>query len=179
MRRLGVRAEAVLEIGCGAGERLAAINQQWQSSCCGVDPSKAAVEHARKSFAGLTFEVGTADILPFSPYQFDLVIFGFCLYLIDPADYFAVAREADRVLKDRGLLIIYDFSSPVPYANRYQHREGVMSRKMDWSKMFTWNPAYSLVSRHLVSADGLQNVDSRITVDVLVKNMDGAFAGRS
>jgi hypothetical protein len=83
------------------------------------------------------------------------------------------------VLKDRGLLIIYDFSSPVPYANRYQHREGVMSRKMDWSKMFTWNPAYSLVSRHLVSADGLQNVDSRITVDVLVKNMDGAFAGRS
>lgn len=177
MNRLKLRAASVLEIGCGDCARLATIRASAQTKCFGVDPSKAAIELARERFPDLNLEVGTADSLPFPNDFFDLVIFGFCLYLVDPIDYFSVAREADRVLSDGGALIIYDFCTPTPYANEYVHLKGIVTRKMEWRRMFTWNPAYNHLVRELASSERgeLHEVDGRVTVDVIVKNLNLAF----
>lgn len=168
---------SILEIGCGSCQRLTKLRAKTGAACYGIDPSKAAIEAAHHAHPDLQLEVGTADKLPFPTAHFDLVIFGFCLYLVDPIDHFTVAREADRVLKDAGLLIIYDFSTPAAYANTYMHRDGIVARKMEWSRMFTWNPAYSLVHRQLADAslDQIANVDSRVTADVIRKDTSQAF----
>ena len=71
----------------------------------------------------------------------------FCLYLCDPADYFNIAQQADRVLKDKGYLVILDFLSTVPYRAPYSHHDGIFSHKMNWAQMFTWHPVYRLISR--------------------------------
>jgi len=35
----------------------------------------------------------------FAPEKFDLIIFGFCLYLTDWSDWFRIVAEADTVLR--------------------------------------------------------------------------------
>lgn len=168
----------VLEIGCGACDRLHAIQREYDLECFGIDPSGAAIDAAGKQFPALHLERGTAETLPFDDCKFGVVIFGYCLYLVDPQDYFSVAREADRVLSDRGLLLINDFCTPTAYANIYIHQPSILARKMDWSRMFTWNPSYSLIHRELVSSKGIQDPDERVTVDVLVKDISRQFPRR-
>jgi len=84
-----------------------------------LEPSNEAVYQAIS--LGLDARVGTADVIPFQDKSFDIVIFGFCLYLCDRDDLFKIAAEADRVLKTPGWLLIKDFYShqsadlPNPY----------------------------------------------------------------
>lgn len=146
---LGRRFKATLEIGCGDGRRLAALAQLACGECHGVDPSNAAVRAgmaAAPTFRPLHLVRGTADRLPYPDRRFDLVIFGFCLYLIDREDLFRVAAEADRVLAEGGCLAIYDFHGQ-PRRNPYRWRDGVESYHMDYPAMFLWNPAYRVVSQ--------------------------------
>lgn len=137
----------VLEVGCGAGGRLAWLHKNRGMECFGVDPSELAVQKA--SYAGVRATVGTADDLPFADKSFDVLIFGFCLYLCDRDDLFKIAAEADRVLKTSGWLLIRDFYSPSPLANDYHHLAGVRSYKMDYKKIFTWNPDYCVYSHRV------------------------------
>ena len=140
----GVR---VLEVGCGAGGRMSWLQQNMGLECHGIDPSDIAVSEANS--AGVRAQVGTADHLAFTDKSFDVVIFGFCLYLCDRGDLFKIAAEADRVLRDQGWLLIKDFYSPIPLATAYHHKAGVYSYKMDYKTLFTWNPDYSVYSNRV------------------------------
>ena len=123
-------------------------------------------------------QVGTADELPFDLGSFDMVIFGFCLYLCDRQDLFKIAYEADRCLRNEGSLIIMDFYPPFAYRNRYSHYEGIFSYKMDYSQMFAWNPAYAEVSKIVFTHSGftLRDVpDEKVAVVVLRKNHRQAY----
>ena len=137
----------VLEIGCGEGSRLAWLAENLKVDVYGVDPSGKAIELASRR--GVKVKKGTAEILPFDSDSFDVVIFGFCLYLCDREDLFKIAHEADRVLKKKSWLIIIDFFSPTPISSCYHHKTGVYSFKMDYRKLFDWHPAYSCFSHRL------------------------------
>jgi ubiquinone/menaquinone biosynthesis C-methylase UbiE len=101
------RALRVLEIGCGKGERLAHLKTCKGWVVHGLDPSQKAIGHARSiNVDGVT---GTADKLPWPDEEFDLVVFGFCLYLRDPSDLFTIAKECNRVLSSSGWIVIVDF----------------------------------------------------------------------
>lgn len=137
----------LLEIGCGSGHRLSWIATKLGYNVYGVEPSSEAVEYAQKQ--GLSVEKGTADCLPYAKGFFDVVCFGFCLYLCDREDLFRIATEADRVLSENGWLIIHDFFALEHTCRPYHHRDGLFSFKMDYSKLFTWNPAYVPVLQKL------------------------------
>ena len=141
----------VLEVGCGDGTRLAWIKNNLNAGCYGVEPSARAVAAANAK--GISAQQGTADALPFGNNSFDIVIFGFCLYLCDREDLFRIASEADRVLSSPGWLLILDFYSPAPRANAYQHRLGVQSYKMDYRTLFAWHPDYECMT-HKVRLHG-------------------------
>jgi ubiquinone/menaquinone biosynthesis C-methylase UbiE len=177
LQDLGQRPRRVLEIGCADGARLSLLRETFSSECWGVDPSTEAVRSAKLRDQNLNIGTGTADRLEFPDASFDLVVFGFCLYVCDVADHFKIASEADRVLADAGMLIIYDFSSPLPFSNKYSHKPGVRSYKMDWSKMFIWHPGYRLVGRRYREAG--QNVtfapNETIVADFLRKDVSSAF----
>lgn len=130
----------VLEIGCGQGRRLGWLQENLGFSCAGIEPSAKAVQWAQA--AGINACQGTADQLPFEG-GVDLVIFGFCLYLCDPADLFRIASEADRVLKSPGWLIINDFYAKALMRRKYHHAPGLYSHKMDYRTLFTWHPSYT------------------------------------
>ena len=149
----------VLEVGCGAGLRLDWLQTHSGWECFGIEPSAEAVKHAVQS--GVQSQVGTADQLPFADKSIDVVIFGFCLYLCDRDDLFKIAAEADRVLKNPGWLLLKDFYSPEPVTKEYHHRPGVYSYKMDYKRLFTWNPDYSIFAHRVTHHVGDVYTDDR------------------
>lgn len=174
LQEAAVSPTSVLEIGCSNGYRIAGICNRFGARGFGIDPSSKAVADGRCRYPSLSLEVGTADRLPFADSRFDLVIFGFCLYLVDPRLHLRCVAEADRVLADGGLLAIHDFIEPVPYHNRYAHLEGVRSHKMEFSRYFLASPAYRLL-RRTMSAPGVSTPDNSMGVDLLSKNLAAAF----
>jgi ubiquinone/menaquinone biosynthesis C-methylase UbiE len=90
----------ILEIGCGDGTRLKWLKNNLNAECFGIEPSWQAVISACDK--GIHAQQGSADMLPFKDGSFDIVIFGFCLYLCDREDLFRIASEADRVLINPG-----------------------------------------------------------------------------
>lgn len=166
----GLSPTRVVEIGCADGWRLREINKRYGSICRGIDPG---ASHSGDGESVL-LAAGVADQLwRFVSIEFDLVIYGFCLYLCDPADYFQIAKEGDRALADGGHIIIWDFYSPSPYRKPYHHKEGIWSHKMDFSKLWLWNPAYSLANARFTGED-----DNCTAVHLLKKNTHKAFPVR-
>ncbi|MFZ4531006.1 MAG: class I SAM-dependent methyltransferase, partial [Alsobacter sp.] len=137
LRVLGPHADQinrVLDIGCGSGAKLAVLCRGLGAQGAGLDPSAAAVADGNTRFGGqnpaaVTLQVGTAASLPFEDGAFDLVLFGFSLYLVDRPDMFRVAAEADRVLQPGGFLAIHDFDPSVRHKRPYRHQVGVFSYK--------------------------------------------------
>ncbi|MEO0316123.1 MAG: hypothetical protein RI928_2579 [Pseudomonadota bacterium] len=141
----------LLEVGCGEGRRLEWLAEKLNADVFGVEPSSLAVERARTR--GVAAQRGTADDLPFEDATFDVLIFGFCLYLCDRQDLFRIAQEANRVLKPDSWLVINDFFAPHPIKREYHHKPGVYSYKMDYRQLFSWHPAYTCLS-HKVTCHG-------------------------
>lgn len=163
MEKYQLKPKRVLEIGCANGWRLDILQRAWGCDVSGIDPQ------LDTSFGGYIFQ-GTADDLDIIRTSFDAVIYGWCLYLTDPEDYFMIVTEGDRVLKDGGFLIIYDFFTDYPYKNKYKHKDGLFTHKMDFSKLWLGHPAYSLYGRDVFGED-----DNQTAVTILKKNMKTAF----
>lgn len=152
--RLPTKPRRFLEIGCQDGHNGEALARAYPMEVHGLDPAAEAVAAGMQRNPALKLQVGTADSLPFADGFFDAVMFGFCLYLCDRGDLFKIAAEADRVLQAGGYLVVVDFMPGAPYRNRYSHLEDTWSYKMDYSRMFLWNPAYSLVEYRAFSHSG-------------------------
>lgn len=177
IKELKIEPKSVLEVGCSMGRRLRALNKQYDCFVCGVDPSTDAIRHwlKQKNAHGV---IGTATSLPGGNDRFDLVIFGFCLYVCDREDLFKIVAETDRVLQDQGHLVIHDFFSEAPHSRRYSHYDGLRSYKMDYAKLWLANPAYSLVRQQVYDAEPhseFQGDDNKYAVSILKKDIAGGF----
>ncbi len=168
----------VLEIGCAGGVNLEHLRRQSGARCHGLDPSREAIAQGRARFPELALEVGTADALPHADASMDFVLFGFCLYLVDRALLFRAVAEADRVLRDGGMLGITDFDPPASRARPYRHCPGLLSYKMDYSRLFLANPAYVLVDKLGYALHGQRftpDPAERVASWVLHKNLAAAY----
>lgn len=102
----GVR---VLDAGCGRGEVLLACARAG-SAVAGIDYSAAAVEISRETLAdvdGADIRVGDVSRLPWPDASFDRVLSGDVIEHLDPADGEAMLREAHRVLRPGGRLVLH------------------------------------------------------------------------
>jgi len=147
--------------------------------CFGIDPSTEAIEDGRQRFPNLTLAVGTSDGLKFASQDFDFVLFGFCLYLVDRELLPATVAEADRVLKPNGFLGITDFDMAVPTMQEYKHAQGVFTYKLDYSRLFTAYPHYVLVNKISFSHHGdtfHTDPHERLSATVLYKDPANAYA---
>ncbi len=132
----------VFEVGCANGWRLKRIEELWGSIVSGVDPSREAINAAVKldipAYYGTAKNLGWID-----SGSVDILIYGFCLYLCDPEDYFEIALEGDRVLKDGGYLIIHDFdANGVPRRVPYEHKKGIFSYHFEFERLWESHPWY-------------------------------------
>jgi SAM-dependent methyltransferase len=146
----------VLEIGCANGWRLAKLRDKYNCEVFGVEPSRqGCIEAAAKR---VPVAQSSAAVLPV-PGLFDVVIYGFCLYLTDPADWLRIAAEGDCLLKHGGALIIHDFAETMmPYARRYEHRDDMLAYHIDFAKLWMAHPLYTMITRKIYDGDEMVTV---------------------
>lgn len=169
----------ILEIGCSTGTNLNYFNKSIKCDVYGVDPSSEAVKEGNKIFKDVNLKVGTADNLDFENEFFDLIYFGFCLYLVDRKLLSRVVSEADRVLKNNGILGIIDFDTKIPYKRKYKHFEGVFSYKYEYSKIFLSFPHYRLIEKRIFEYEKNNSdydiINNAVSTTVLNKNYNVAY----
>lgn len=158
-----------LEIGCSNGVKTQNLMTSLNWLGYGIDPSPAAIEDAKRRMNSSNFHVGTADRLLFVNEFFDLVFFGFCLYLIDREDLEKVFNESIRVLKKDGYIAILDFDYGVKYSQDYIHKKGIKSYKDNYLK-YLEKYSVNLVAKESYSESGEikyeANPNSRVAISL-------------
>lgn len=172
------QVNSILEIGSSDGRRLEYICDHLRVDGVGIDPSDLATQSGNLRFREqlkphIKLISGEAQMLPFPESSFDLVFFGFCLYLIDREHLAAAVKEADRVLKSGGFLIILDFDVKSPITIPYHHKAGINSYKEDYSQYFLNHKNYHLAYKNSFGhnvPDFQIDKDERIAYSVLYKD---------
>lgn len=92
----------IIEIGCGTGNYVSALQKRVGCQCWGVDPSTEMIRHAMRQNGRVTFAVGSSEDLGFADEFFDFAFSVDVIHHVDNRDsYF---HEAFRVLRPHGLL---------------------------------------------------------------------------
>lgn len=153
LRPLRDQIETMLEIGASNGLKLEQICRELSCRGHGIDPSELAVAEGNARLAGtdVTLSVGRSESLAFEDRQFDLVYFGFSLYLCDRDKILQSLGEADRVLRPGGFLAITDFDPEAPKANPYAHLPGLLAFKQDYAAILTATSLFHLIAKRSYS----------------------------
>jgi ubiquinone/menaquinone biosynthesis C-methylase UbiE len=107
--------EAMLDVACGTGTlAIAAAGKVGTAGeVVGVDASREMLDRAalkaRRAGVNVQFKHGTAQSLPSPDAHYDVVAGTLMLHHISPEARAAFAREARRVLKPGGRLVLIDF----------------------------------------------------------------------
>jgi ubiquinone/menaquinone biosynthesis C-methylase UbiE len=166
---------SILEIGCSNGTKLNYLKNKLphhQLKFFGIDPSTKSVNDGNEKFGNISLSVGSSDELNFEEDYFDMIIVGFCLYLVDRNLIFKTVSEIDRVLKQKGFLIVTDFEPIAPMRKIYHHTEGVYTYKNNYSNFFTSGGHYSVVRKVPFSdtqIDFAENKNERVASTILYK----------
>jgi len=102
--------QSILDIACGTGSLLAAMNNRTQIRGYGIDISERMIENAIASNPGMEFHVSGCENTPFPDCSMDVLIV--CAAYHHFPDVTAFAKEAARVLKQSGLIYIADVYAP-------------------------------------------------------------------
>jgi ubiquinone/menaquinone biosynthesis C-methylase UbiE len=168
---------SVLEIGCGDGRKVETMAAFFQANGAGIDPSTEAVaagsERLRDSGSTtVVLSVGTADNLPFATGQFDLVHFGFSLYVVSRERIYASLAQADRVLRAGGFLTIFDFDPSAMHRRSYVHQPSIFSYKARYDEWFVGTGHYHLVAKRSFSHASNEfstDENERVAITILYK----------
>lgn len=95
--------DQAVDIGCGEG-RFCRMLREVGVRAVGIDPTAALIEHARRVDPAGDYRIAGGEALPLSDACVDLAVF--YLSLIDIADFRTALREARRVLRPGGTLLI-------------------------------------------------------------------------
>jgi ubiquinone/menaquinone biosynthesis C-methylase UbiE len=167
---------SILEIGCCDGLKLYQLCTGLDATGYGIDPSERAVRRGNERFSqsGVELSVGLAETLRYADHAFDLVYFGFCLYVVDRQTLERSLREAHRVLKPGGFLAITDFDPSVPHTRPYHHRAGMFSYKDNYAQALVSPGFYQLIYKHSFSHSQAYfdvNSDERVSTSILFKEL--------
>jgi len=101
----GDRFERALDVGCGAGVSTTAL-EEFAAHLIGIEPAESMLAFGAEVAPGAEFVCGAAEALPFGDSRFDLLTAAGSLNYADAARFFP---EAKRVMRQAGVLVVYDF----------------------------------------------------------------------
>ena len=183
LNKYNIIPEKILEVGCSAGYRLNGLKGLYPNTdVYGVDPSNSAIAYGKEFYPCVHFDRTTADQLPYPNKQFDLVIVGFVFYVVDRELLFASISEIDRVISDKGFLIIVDFFSERALKNEYSHISEFKAYtfKQKYENIFIQSQLYQLMDKSTVNhqtkkPDVLSDFYDLMSVTLLKKDINASY----
>src|SRR5664279_3379214 len=144
----GVGGCRVLDVGCGDGEFALELTKRG-AIVTGIDVSTAMIDaakgRAKQHNADITFQVATAEHLPFLTEQFDVVTAITILCFVEDAA--PVFREIARVLRPGGRLVIGELGKWSTWAARRRVRAWLGSRLWHEGRFWTATELRDLAER--------------------------------
>src|SRR6266702_2786609 len=123
--------QRVLEIGCGTGNLAVRVKRAHPGvELVGSDPDPLALARAQRKapgLAGIRFERGYAQRLPYPDASFDRVLSALMLHHLDHDTKVAAAAEVSRVLRPGGSLHLVDFAGQTHGVHGFLARRVVRS----------------------------------------------------
>lgn len=110
--------DKVLDVGCGTGTVLFRLYRKYgdRVSLYGIDPSgdmiQIAISRNKKLNAKVNFQKAIGESIPFKSGLFDWVMISLVMHHLPFEAKVVVIREARRVLKQGGKLLLSDFGKP-------------------------------------------------------------------
>lgn len=115
-----VRRQAVVELGCGTGRNLLLLKQSGADTLVGCDLSTGMLAQARARDPALAlFQQDMTQPLPLADMTADLVLFS--LVLEHMADMTGPLREARRLLRPEGRIVVIEIHPFLPLSNVVAH----------------------------------------------------------
>jgi ubiquinone/menaquinone biosynthesis C-methylase UbiE len=140
----------VLDVGCGAGVHLLSVVEQFDVvEGVGLEPSKEAVALLSRTYADdprMSFQVGTANALPFETDSFDLVMCWSVLHWVGRNEYLQALGELIRVTRQH--LLVMDFVAASDYRVPYSHTEGLFTYKQDFVPPILASGVMEIIQEH-------------------------------
>jgi ubiquinone/menaquinone biosynthesis C-methylase UbiE len=159
----------LLEVGCASAVKLNRLASSFPAKGSGIDPSRLAILEGRKQYPHLDLHVGLGSRLPFEADEFDLLSFGFCLYLVPPEEIDITLKEALRVLKPKGFIALTDFDPGIEMTVHYKHLNGLFSYKRNYQQLLKKFANVALVAKHSFSHYGnyfVEDENERVSTQI-------------
>lgn len=155
-----------LEVGCSNGLRLSKLSKLFKNfKFFGIDPSKKAIKNNNNR--NIYLSIGTADKLKFKKKSFDIILYGFCLYLCDKKSHNKILNEANNILNKKGKVLIHDFYTSKDQQVSYKYHPKIFSNKLDFTKIF--RKKFSLTKLHILKTKErkIKNTDNKTAFFIL------------
>ena len=128
-------SSSVLEVGCGNGNYIVAIQEAVGCTCWGIDPSEQMLAISRSRSQQVRFEPGQAETLAFPEATFDLVFSVDVIHhvgdrtafyheacrVLKPGGKICTVTDSEDIIRDRQPLAYYFPESVEPEVKRYPH----------------------------------------------------------
>jgi ubiquinone/menaquinone biosynthesis C-methylase UbiE len=142
----------VLEIGCGNGNFVGTLHDDYDCDCYGVDISPEMVAYAEEQNPGPRFAVMDSSQLEFDDGAFDFVIFNYVLHHVDDLD--GTIREAKRVGKH---ILIYEScafaTEPLRYLSKLYWK--TVDGGYDYKSLGEWKRQFDMEVIEEIEGTGL------------------------
>ena len=102
--------QSILDVACGTGSLLAAMNARKQIRGFGIDISERMIEQAKTRNLGMEFHVSGCESVPYPDESMDIITV--CAAYHHFPNVGAFAKEAGRMLKPGGMIYIADMYVP-------------------------------------------------------------------
>lgn len=157
---LAARAERALDVGCGAGRSTAALAAVAQHTI-GIEPVETMLAHRSRVAPDAWFLIGEGEALPFIARSFDIVTAAGSINYTQPELFL---KEAARVLRRDGVLVIYDFSQ----GRRFRTTRLLDEWYTEFERRYPSQPGYALDPRSLPFAQAALRLDDyrELTIDL-------------
>jgi ubiquinone/menaquinone biosynthesis C-methylase UbiE len=133
----------ILDVGCGDGYITSQISQEFKE-VIGIDISEQAVRIAKTKNPKIVFTVASCINIPFSDNSFDTVVASEIIEHVNYEDGKTLLKEARRILKPQGKLIISTPNLSNPYMKFLQIRH----KNIEHLKEYTKKEFAKLISTH-------------------------------
>ena len=141
-----LNSKSVLEIGCATGIKLNQYQQILNSKInYGIDLSSKAIKLGRKKYKNLKLlKLSSLEINKIKQ-EFDLIICGFFLYLLDREEIFNQFNLIYKKLSPNGYLIINDFDPLFKHTNTSIHNKNLKSYKTSYDNFLEESGLFKVV----------------------------------